>query len=76
MLIKQLVGGLTGRVHGRWFCRQSSNYQLIAGVCVERLPTLAPELNLIEHSLKDAFLKHEVVRSLYSEHERRHFEDL
>jgi hypothetical protein len=45
-------------------------------VCLERLPLIAPELNVIQAAMKDALLKHEVSKSLYSDHEMKHFEDV
>ena len=53
-----------------------SKYDLYSAVCLERLPLITPELNVIQSAMRDALHKHEIARSLYSDHEMKHFEDV
>lgn len=54
----------------------SSKENVFAAVCIERPTRVVPPLNIIEKTMHQLHLKHEVIKSLYSDHELRHFEDL
>ncbi|KAI2796494.1 39S ribosomal protein L46, mitochondrial [Blomia tropicalis] len=51
-------------------------WDLYASICLQRIPTIGPEMNWLERRLKDYLTKVEISDSLYSDHEMRHFEDL
>ena len=56
--------------------KDSGEWDLYAALCLQRTPVIGPELNWIERRLKEYLNKVEIVDSLYSDHEMRHFEDL
>ena len=61
------------------FVQSSSNpaqWDLFSSVCLQRLPVIGSELNWLERRMSDYMSRVEVSRSLYSDHEMRHFEDL
>lgn len=73
---------LTGRSNGtNWICRLLSTtdpaqWDVYAGLCLQRPPIIAPELNWFEKRIKNLLEKVEISNSLYSDHEMRHFEDM
>jgi ADP-ribose pyrophosphatase YjhB (NUDIX family) len=73
----RLLSGKTGPTLG-WTSRAygSNPVQLIVGVLLERLPSIAPQLNVVEKAMIENMAKLEKSRSLFSDHEMRHFEDL
>lgn len=50
----------------------NSSWDLMTGVCVERLPTVTPPLNDIQKKYKDMLNTIELEKSLKSDHELRH----
>nr|XP_027195750.1 39S ribosomal protein L46, mitochondrial-like [Dermatophagoides pteronyssinus] len=54
----------------------SSQWDLFAGICLQRCPLIVPELNWLEKRAQNMFNKIELANSLYSDHEMRHFENL
>ncbi|XP_041986495.1 39S ribosomal protein L46, mitochondrial [Aricia agestis] len=62
----------TGVTH---FVRARSTWDIITGVCVERLPVVSPPLNEIQKKFKDLLWTVEVEKSLKSDHELRHEND-
>lgn len=52
-----------------------SSWDIVAGVCVERLPVVTPPLNEIQKKFKDLLWTIEIEKSLKSDHELRHEND-
>lgn len=53
----------------------NSSWNIVTGVCVERLPIVTPPLNEIQKKFKDLLWTIEVENSLKSNHEIRHEND-
>ncbi|CAH0714477.1 unnamed protein product, partial [Brenthis ino] len=51
--------------------RALSSWDIVTGVCVERLPVVTPPLNEIQKKFKDLLWKMEIEKSLKSDHEIR-----
>lgn len=60
----------------RLFSSQSKNVNIFAAVCMERPAVIAPPLNIIEKTMHELYDEHEVIKSLLSDHEIRHLEDV
>ncbi|XP_049867925.1 39S ribosomal protein L46, mitochondrial [Pectinophora gossypiella] len=52
-----------------------SQWDIVSGVCVERLPVVTPPLNEIQQKFKDMLFTMEIEKSLKSDHELRHEQD-
>lgn len=52
-----------------------SNWDIVTGVCVERLPVVSPPLNEIQKRYKDLLYTLEIEKSMKSDHEIRHEND-
>jgi len=52
------------------------SFDLYSAACIERLPRITPELNIIQKAMKELLEKHEANQGLYAEHELTHIEDL
>ncbi|CAK1540604.1 unnamed protein product [Leptosia nina] len=59
----------------RVFSRANSSWDVVTGVCVERLPVVTPPLNEIQKKYKEFLWTVEVENSLKSDHELRHEND-
>lgn len=53
----------------------SERWDMFAAICVERPPLVAPKLNILEQSVKEALEQYELARSLKSDHEMRLIRD-
>ena len=51
-------------------------WHLVSAVCLQRMPVMTPQMNWLEQKIYDLMKIVEANRSLYSDHELRHFEDL
>lgn len=51
------------------------SWDIVTGVCVERLPVVTPPLNEIQKKYQDLLFTIEVEKSLKSDHELRHEND-
>merc|ERR1711992_525519 len=51
-------------------------WKLASAVCLERLPTLTPELTSLQRKVKDYYEQLDLENSLKSDHELRHLADL
>ncbi|CAH2108408.1 unnamed protein product [Euphydryas editha] len=58
-------------ISNRIFVRDKSSWDIITGVCVERLPVVTPPLNDIQKKFKNMLWTIEVEKSLKSNHEIR-----
>ena len=56
--------------------RYINEWHLISSVCLQRLPQIVPEMNWLEKKMSQLLFTVETNRSLYSDHEMRHFEDM
>ncbi|KAG6445424.1 39S ribosomal protein L46, mitochondrial [Manduca sexta] len=76
MLIKKLLSReiICHKVFIRALSAKPS-WDIVTGVCVERLPVVTPPLNEIQKKYKDMLYKIEIEKSLKSDHELRHEND-
>ncbi|XP_054168907.1 39S ribosomal protein L46, mitochondrial-like [Oppia nitens] len=56
--------------------RLASDWQLLAAVCLQRLPQIVPEMNWLEKKMDTVLKTIELNNSLLSDHEMRHFADI
>ena len=52
-----------------------SSWDIVAGICVERLPVITPPLDDIQKKVKDLLWTTEIEKSLKSDHEIRREND-
>lgn len=74
MMIKPWPGLVRSLYHCQ--ARSFSDHNIFAAVCIERQPIIAPEMNIVEKTVKQYLARIEDIQSIYSDHEMRHFEDL
>jgi len=55
---------------------EPSSWHLVSSICLERLPTITPQLNEIQSRLQDVYTKKEFEISMLNNHEIRRREDL
>lgn len=53
----------------------TSSWDIVTGVCIERLPVVTPPLNDIQKKYKDMLATMEIEKSLKSAHELRREQD-
>ncbi|CAH2231051.1 jg3480 [Pararge aegeria aegeria] len=74
MLLRKVIGAEVILGH-KIFTRAKSSWDIVAGVCVERLPVITPPLNELQKKFKDFLWTVEIEKSLKSDHELRHEND-
>ncbi|XP_034827379.1 large ribosomal subunit protein mL46 [Maniola hyperantus] len=74
MLLRKLVVAEVFLGH-KVITRAKSSWDIVAGVCIERLPVVTPPLNEIQKKFKDLLWTIEIEKSLKSDHELRHESD-
>ncbi|XP_023936635.2 39S ribosomal protein L46, mitochondrial [Bicyclus anynana] len=74
MLLRKLIGAEVTLSY-KIISRAKSSWDIVAGVCVERLPVVTPPLNEIQQKFKDLLWTIETEKSLKSDHELRHEND-
>lgn len=67
---------MIGKIHYNFHAFSAlSSWDIVTGVCVERLPVVTPPLNEIQKKFKDLLWTMEIEKSLKSDHEIRHEND-
>ncbi|CAG2107365.1 unnamed protein product [Medioppia subpectinata] len=71
-------GHTSGRKCLQWMATRhmSVEWHLMSAVCLQRSPQIVPEMNWLEKKMTDVLHTVETNRSLYCDHEMRHFEDV
>jgi hypothetical protein len=73
-MFKQTLQYSIPTINRRLFCLDKK-WDIFASVHVERLPVIAPELNIIEKAMDEINFKYEKAKGLLSDHEVRKIRD-